>query len=300
MTGTPCGNGLLDLWAEVNLLDMGQRLGRYIGGYRERYFMPDKRNRDVIFSYKPKDGAEKAIYEAISDICISMKADDHLILPECVISNVEVRMSDDEMQKYEQLKKDLVLSLPDGEIDAGSAVALSNKLHQMADGVVYADDGKPVVLHDRKMEALEELIEEARGENVLIVYWFKTDRQRIMDRFGAIPLDNSDAIKDWCVGKISVGLISPMSAAYGLNLQSGGHHMIWYSNCFSLELTSQCNARLFRQGQESTVVIQRLVTKDTIDEDILAALDKKDCTQEALLAAIKARIGGKNDRKGHI
>lgn len=292
LTGTPAPNGLIDLWAQINLLDMGERLGRYIGGYRDRYFMPDKRNRDVIFSYKPKEGAEEAIYEKISDICVSMKAADHLKMPELIVSNVEVEMNEKEQKMYDDLKSDLILPLEGGDIDAQSAVGLSNKLHQMANGAVYDENGGVREIHDRKLEALEDLIEAANGKPVLIAYWFKHDRDRIIERFGAVPIDNSEDITKWNEGKIPVAIIHPASAGHGLNLQEGGCHLIWFGLTWSLELYQQCNARLWRQGQKRTVTIQHLVTKGTIDEDVLLALECKDVTQEALLRAVKARISG--------
>lgn len=292
LTGTPVPNGLIDLWAQINILDMGERLGRYIGGYRDRYFVPDKRNRDVIFSYKPRDGAEEAIYEKISDICVSMKAADHLNMPELIVSNVEVAMSEKEQQMYDSLKADLILPLEGGDIDAQSAVGLSNKLHQMANGAVYDENGGVRKIHDQKLDALEDLIEAANGKPVLIAYWFKHDRDRIIERFGAVPIDKSEDITKWNEGKIPVAIIHPASAGHGLNLQEGGCHLIWFGLTWSLELYQQCNARLWRQGQKKTVTIQHIVTKGTIDEDVLLALECKDVTQDELLRAVKARIIG--------
>ena len=292
LTGTPAPNGLIDLWAQINILDMGERLGRYIGGYRERYFVPDKRNREVVFSYKPKEGAEAAIYEKISDICVSMKAADHLNMPELIVSNVEVEMNEKEQKMYDDLKSDLILPFEGGDIDAQSAVGLSNKLHQMANGAVYDENGGVRVIHDRKMDVLEDLIEAANGKPVLIAYWFKHDRDRIIERFGAVPIDKSEDITKWNEGKIPIAIIHPASAGHGLNLQEGGCHLIWFGLTWSLELYQQCNARLWRQGQKRTVTIQHLVTKGTIDEDVLLALECKDVTQEALLKAVKARISG--------
>lgn len=292
LTGTPAPNGLIDLWAQINLLDMGERLGRYIGGYRERYFLPDKRNRDVVFSYKPKEGAEEVIYEKISDICVSMKAGDHLNMPKLMFSNVEVEMSEKERRLYDQLKADLILPFDGGDIDAASAVGLSNKLHQMANGACYDENGKIRILHDRKLDALEDMVEAANGKPVLIAYWFKHDRDRILERFDAVTIDKSEDITRWNNGEIPVALIHPASAGHGLNLQEGGCHLIWFGLTWSLELYQQCNARLWRQGQKETVTIQHIITAGTIDEDVLKALEEKDCTQEALLKAVRARIGG--------
>lgn len=293
LTGTPTPNGLIDLWAQINLLDCGERLGRFLGGYRDRYFMPDKRNRDVIFSYKPREGAEAAIYDKISDICVSMKATDHLNMPELIVSNVEVEMSEKEQKQYDSLRDDLILPLEGGDIDAQSAVGLSNKLHQMANGAVYDENGKVRWIHDRKMDALEDLIEAANGNPVMIAYWFKHDRERLMERFHAVPIDKSEDITRWNKGKIPVAMIHPASAGHGLNLQEGGCHLIWFGLTWSLELYQQCNARLWRQGQKNTVTVQHIITKGTIDEDVLLALENKDVTQEALLRAVKARISRK-------
>lgn len=290
LTGTPAPNGLIDLWAQMNLLDMGERLGRFIGGFRERYFIPDQRSREVVFSYKPKEGAEDAIYEKISDICISMKAMDYLNMPKLVLSNVEVEMNEKEQQLYDQLKTDLIIPFADGDIDAASAVGLSNKLHQMANGAVYDENGKVRFVHDRKLDAIEDLIEAANGNPVLIVYWFQHDRERLLEKFHATAIDQSEDITKWNKGEIAVGIMHPASAGYGLNLQEGGCHLIWMGLTWSLELYQQCNARLWRQGQTKTVIIQHVITKGTIDEDVLKALEKKDCTQEALLTAVKANL----------
>ena len=293
LTGTP-GN-LMDLWAEIGLLDMGERLGRFITSYREKYFVPDKRNQMVVFSYTPKPGAEEAIYGRISDICVSMKAKDYLQMPDLVVSNVEVIMDEKEQKKYDQLKGDLILPMEGGDIDAASAVGLSNKLLQMANGAVYDENGKVRLIHDRKLDALEDMIEAANGKPILIAYWFKHDRNRIMQRFGAVPIDKTEDIEKWNNGEIPIAIIHPASAGHGLNLQSGGSHLVWFGLTWSLELYQQCCARLYRQGQEHTVTIHHIVTKGTIDENVLAALEKKDCTQEAIMAAVKAKLGGDND-----
>lgn len=295
LTGTPTPNGLIDLWSQINLLDMGERLGRFIGGYRERYFIPDKRNRDVVFSYKLREGAEAAIYNKISDICISMKATDHLQMPECIYNTIEVNMSEKERKQYQQLERDMLLPFEDGDIDAVSAVGLSNKLHQLANGAVYDENGNVKFIHDRKLDALEDIIEAANGKPILIAYLFKHDRDRIVERFHAIAIDKSEDITKWNEGKIPVAIIHPASAGHGLNLQAGGSTLIWFGLTWSLELYQQCNARLWRQGQQSTVVIEHLITKDTIDEEVMAVLAKKENTQEALIQAVKARIGGKAD-----
>ncbi len=290
LTGTP-GN-LEDLWAEMYLLDQGERLGRFKTRYLSEYFVPDKRNREVIFSYKPRDGAEDQIYEKISDICISMKAKDYLKMPEYISAKVEVDMSDKEKGMYEQLKRDLLLPFEDGDIDAASAVGLSNKLHQMANGAVYDENGKVKHIHQKKIEALEDLSEAADGKPVLIAVWYQHDKEAVMKRFNARLIDTSEDIRDWNEGKIPIAILHP-SSGHGLNLQKGGHLLIWYSLVWSLELYQQTIGRIYRQGQEDTVVVQHIITNGTIDEDILAALEKKDTSQEALLAAVRARIGGK-------
>ena len=293
LTGTP-GN-LMDLWAEIGLLDMGERLGRYITRYRETFFVPDKWNQTVIFSYKPKPGAEEAIYDRISDICVSMKAADYLKMPDLVVSNVEVTMSEKEQQQYDQLKGDLILPMEGGDIDAASAVGLSNKLLQMANGACYDENGTVRKIHDRKLDALEDLIEASCEKPILIAYWFQHDRQRLMERFQAVPIDKAEDIDKWNRGEIPVAIIHPASAGHGLNLQAGGCHLVWFGLTWSLELYQQCCGRLYRQGQEHTVTIQHIITKGTIDEKVLAALEKKDDTQEAIMTAVKAELGGETD-----
>ncbi len=294
LTGTP-GNPM-DLWAEIGILDMGQRLGRFIGAYRERFFVPDKRNGEIIYSYKPRAGAEEQIYELISDISISMKAVDFLNMPECIYNQVKVQMSDTEKNLYERMEADMILQFGEGkDIDAVNAAALNNKLQQMANGAVYNESGEVQLIHDRKLDALEDLIEAANGKPLLVAYWFKHDRDRIMARFKVRDIDSAKDIEDWNAGKIPVALIHPASAGHGLNLQEGGCAIVWFSQIWSLELYQQLNARLWRQGQKHTVVIEHLVTEGTVDEDILRAIEKKDNTQEAMINAVKARIGGGKD-----
>lgn len=292
LTGTPQPNGLLDLWPQMYLLDMGQRLGRFVGGYRERFFLPDKRNREVIYSYKPKEGAEEKIYELISDICISMKAADYLDMPELVASRVEVQMNAKEQKLYEGFEQDMVLHLKDGDLDAVNAAALSGKLVQMANGAVYGENRKVHHIHDRKLDALEDIIEAANGKPLLVAYWYKHNLERIRQRFEVRTIDTPRDIADWNAGKIPVALIHPASAGHGLNLQDGGSTIVWFGLTWSLELYQQLNARLWRQGQKHTVVIQHIVAAGTHDEDIMNALEKKDMSQTALIAAVKARIGG--------
>lgn len=296
LTGTPASNGLMDLWAEFRILDMGQRLGRFITKYRTDYFQPDKRNGQIIYSYKPLPYAEDAIYKQISDITISMKATDHLKMPELVSSEYTVRLSDEEKQKYTDLKQELVLSLGAAEITAANAASLSGKLSQMANGAIYDDSGEVIQIHDRKLDALEDIIESANGKPVLVAYWFKHDLTRISERLKKlhIPfsrLDTSDSIRKWNSGEIPVALIHPASAGHGLNLQSGGSTLVWFGLTWSLELYQQTVARLWRQGQTAeTVVVQHIVTKGTIDERIMKALSQKEHTQTALIDAVKADL----------
>lgn len=290
LTGTPSSNGLMDLWAEFRLLDMGERLGRYITYYRQNFFVPDKRNQQMIFSYKPKDGTEKKIYSLISDITISMKSKDFLKMPECLMNEVIVTLSDKEQKLYDSLKQDMVLSLEENEIDAINAAALSNKLLQMSNGAVYNDDKESLHIHDRKLDALEDLIEGANGKPVLVAYWFKHDLEKIKDRFDVREIKSAKDISDWNEGKIPVALIHPASAGHGLNLQAGGSTLIWFGLTWSLELYQQTNARLYRQGQDSTVVIHHILTKGTIDEDVMKALKAKEKIQDALIDSVKARL----------
>ena len=292
LTGTPSSNGLMDLWAEFRLLDLGKRLGRYITHYREEFFVPDKRSAQQVFSYKPRIGAEDEIYRRISDITISMKSVDHLKMPEMVPVSLTVTLTVTQQALYDQMRKEMVAELDDAEIDAANAASLSNKLMQMANGAIYDEDKHVHHIHDRKLDALEDLIEAANGKPVLIAYWFKHDLSRIRQRFPyAREIKTSADIADWNAGKISVAVVHPASAGHGLNLQAGGSTLIWFSLTWSLELYQQTNARLWRQGQQAeTVVVHHIVTKDTIDESILSALKRKDKTQSALIDAVKAQL----------
>ena len=291
LTGTPSSNGLMDLWAEFKLLDMGQRLGRFITQYRINYFIPDKRNGEIIYSYKPLPYAEDAIYRRISDITISMKSTDHLKMPELISTQYEVALSDAERDRYENLKQELILQLPDGEITAANAAALTGKLSQLANGAIYSDTGEIMEFHDRKLDALEDIIEAANEKPLLVAYWFRHDLARIKNRFNVREIKTSRDIADWNAGKIPVAVIHPASAGHGLNLQTGGSTLVWFGLTWSLELYQQTNARLWRQGQQShTVVIQHIITKGTIDERILKALSKKELTQSALIDAVKVDL----------
>ncbi len=293
LTGTPAPNTLIDLWPQIYLLDMGRRLGRFVTHYRERFFVPDKRNQHMVYSYKLREGAEREIYERIGDICISMKATDHLRMPELVSSRVEVHMSNSERKEYDTLRRDMVLKLGSGEIDAVNAAALSGKLLQMASGAVYDSEGRALRIHDRKLDALEDLIEAANGKPLLVAYWYKHDLERIRERFDARVIDTEQDITDWNAGRIPVALIHPASAGHGLNLQAGGNTIVWFSLTWSLELYQQLNARLWRQGQAaSTVIVQHIITAGTHDEDVMLALERKNTGQSALIEAVKARMGG--------
>ena len=297
LTGTPTSNGLMDLWAEIGILDGGERLGRFIGRFRESYFKPGSMNPStgVVFSYVPRPGAEERIYERISDMTISMKALDYLHLPDCIYVNHEVEMSPSENRFYDQFKRDLIIPTEDGDIDAANAASLSNKLLQMSNGAVYDENKEARFIHSHKLEMLEDLIEAANGQPVLIAYWFKHDRSRIMEHLTKVGYEirdirSSEDIELWNNGSIPVALIHPASAGHGLNIQSGGHILIWFGLTWSLELYQQTNARLWRQGQQETVTIHHIVTKNTVDEDVLAALAYKDVTQEKLIAAVKAQL----------
>ena len=296
LTGTPSSNGLMDLFAEYKILDMGERLGRFISQYRLDYFVPDQMNGPVVYSYRLRPGADRRIYNRISDITISMKGTDHLKMPELVNSEYMVYMDEDECRKYAQMKHDLVVSLPGGEVTAANAASLSGKLTQMANGAVYSDTGGIEKIHDRKLDALEDMIEAANGKSLLVAYWYKHDLIRISRRLDARgvrygKLDTDKSICDWNAGRLEVGLIHPASAGHGLNLQSGGSTLVWFGMIWSLELYQQTVARPWRQGQESgTVVVQHILTAGTVDERIMKALSAKDATQTRLIDAVKAEV----------
>lgn len=299
IVGTPSSNGLMDLFAEFKVIDSGERLGRFIGEYRSRYFDEGRRNGNIVYEYIPMDYAECQIYDKIDDITISMKAMDYLDMPELISTKKVVHLTDKETDNYKRFKKDYVLSdLEDGEVTAANAASLSNKLVQMANGAVYSDDHQVVSLHDQKLDTLEDIIEAANGEPVLVAYWFKHDLQRIEERLAKLKvqgtvLKTEQDIREWNKGNIRVGLLHPASAGHGLNLQKGGHHLVWFGLTWSLELYQQTNARLWRQGQQAeTVVIQHIVTEGTIDEEILKALENKDAQQSRLIEAVKAQVGG--------
>lgn len=296
LTGTPSSNGLMDLWAEFRLLDMGQRLGRFIGQYRNTFFKPDRMNGPIVYSYKPLPGAEEEIFRRIGDITISMKACGHLKMPELISTTYEVEMSPDEVKQYDVMKQELVLALPEGEVTAANAAVLTGKLLQMSNGAIYTDEGNTMQIHDRKLDALEDIIEGMNGKPLLVGYWFRHDYERIVRRLTEIGvpferLDSEASIKRWNAGQIQVGLAHPASTGHGLNLQDGGNTICWFSPTWSLELYQQMNARLYRQGQKAnTVVIIHIVTKGTIDSRVLKALKEKNRIQEALISAVKAEV----------
>ena len=296
LTGTPASQGLMDLFAEFKVLDMGQRLGRFIGSFRLNYFRPDKVNGNIVYSYKLLPGAEERIYEKIQDITISMKAVDFLDMPELINTEYPVYLEEKEQKEYESLKKDLILSIPEHEVTAANAASLVNKLSQMANGAVYTDEGEIVTFHDKKLDALEDIIESANGKPLLVAYWFKHDYTRIVDRLERIgvkhmKIDSDESITKWNNKEIPVALIHPVSAGHGLNLQKGGNTMVWFGITWSLELYQQCVCRLYRQGQtEGTVTIIHLITQRTVDEKIMKALSQKDTTQSALIEAVKAEV----------
>ncbi len=298
LTGTPAGNGLMDLWAEFKCLDYGSRLGRFITRYREDYFIPDKRNGMVVFSYKPQAGAEARIYSKISDITISMKAIDHLKMPDLIEVERQVELDTGEYSLYKELVDEMVLELKDKEITSANAAVLTGKLLQIANGAIYSDSGEIVEIHNRKLDELEDIIEAANGKPLLVAYWFKHDLERIqkrLDKLGVIykTLDKPDNIRQWNNKELPVGLIHPASAGHGLNLQSGGNTIVWFGLTWSLELYQQTVARLYRQGQKSgSVVVMHIVAKNTMDELVLRALKDKDMTQTRLIDAVKAEIKG--------
>lgn len=291
LTGTPSSNGLMDLWSEFRVLDMGKRLGRFITHYRGQFFEPDRRNGMQVFSYKPRAGAEREIYRRIGDITISMRSADYLKMPECVMNTVPVKLDSTEYEVYEEMESKMVTELDGVEIDAVNAAALTGKLCQLANGAIYTPDGNTVFFHERKLDALEDLIEGANGKPVLVAYWYKHDLARIQERFKVRELKSSKDITDWNAGKIPVAVIHPASAGHGLNLQAGGSTLIWFGLTWSLELYQQTNARLWRQGQQAeTVVIHHIITRGTVDEDVMQSLSEKDRSQAALMRAVRARV----------
>lgn len=295
LTGTPAPNNLIDLWPQIYLLDQGKRLGRTLTSYRETYFTPGRSKGYVVFDYRIKPGAEEEIYKRIGDICISMKAKDYLNLPDVVYNEVQIEIPEPDKALYRELKKDLIIELDDSDVIASNAAVLSNKLLQMANGAIYDEDKNIVNIHDEKLNKLLDIVEAANGNPVLVFYTFKHDLHRILtflqaEKINAEPIEGSESIKKWNEGKIQVMLCHPASAGHGLNLQYGGHITVWFGLTWSLELYQQANARLYRQGQTETVTIHHIIAKDTIDEDVMAALKSKEVNQDRLIEAVKARV----------
>ena len=295
LTGTPAPNSLIDLWPQNYLLHGGQRLGKTITGYKERYFKPGRRNGYVVYNWELKEGSEETIQNKISDICISMSAKDYLDLPERIDNRVEITLPVKVMDTYRQLEKDLVLEIGEEDITAANAAVLTNKLLQLANGAIYSEDKEVVRIHDEKLDRLEEIIDTANGKPVLVFYNFKHDYDRISkmltkNKIKHQTLNTSDDIKKWNNGEIQVALLHPASAGHGLNLQYGGNIIVWFGLTWSLELYQQANARLHRQGQKETVIIHHLIAKGTVDEDVMNALANKEVNQNMLLEAVKARI----------
>ncbi len=303
LTGTPSANGLMDLFAQFRILDMGKRLGRFIGQYRNAFFLPNRRNGNIIYDYRPRPGAEEEIYRRIRDITISMKACGKIKMPELISTSYEVYMNPDEWEVYDEMKEEFALSLPGGAVTAANAAVLTGKLLQLSGGAIYDDAGKVRRIHDRKLDALEDIIEGMNGRPLLVGYWFRHDLDRIMERLDQIGveyerLDSEASMRRWNEGKIRVGLAHPASTGHGLNLQEGGNTICWFSPIWSLELYMQMNARLFRQGQRAdTVVILHIVTRGTMDEDVLAALERKEKMQDALIEAVKAHLPGRHPER---
>lgn len=296
LTGTPAPNGYIDLWAQIYLLDQGERLGKFITHYRENYFVPDKRDSQRIFTYKPKEDSIKLIKNKISDICISLSAKDYLQMPKLIKDNRFIKLDNKAQKGYEEFERNMILQLDEEEIDVTSAAALTNKLLQYCNGAVYKEDGRNYLeVHNCKIEALLELIEEAQGQPLLIFYNFKSDLERIQRALKSLKLrigilKDSQDIAKWNNKELDILLAHPASAAYGLNLQDGGNHIVWFGLNWSLELYQQANARLYRQGQTQTVFIHNLVIDGCRDLDVIEALESKRDGQEALLNSLKARI----------
>ena len=293
LTGTPAPNGLMDLWAQMYLIDMGERLERTVTQYRNRYFFPGKTNGRIVYSYELKQGAEETIKKKISDICVSMKAEDYLQMPELTTNDIPVRLDPEEMGLYRQMEKSHLLELGNKDISALNAAAVGNKLLQIANGGAYTDDGSVTEIHGRKLDALEEILDTSAGQPILVFYTFRHDYARLVERFRdrrPQTLHGQEDIKAWNDGKISLLLAQPASMGHGLNLQAGGHIIVWFGLTWSCEIYQQATARLYRQGQRHGVIVHRLIAKGTIDEQVAKALERKDRTQEALMGALKARL----------
>lgn len=293
LTGTPAPNSLMDLWPQIYLLDQGERLGKNITTYRSRYFEPDKRSAAVIFSYKPRPGAEKAIYNAIGDVAVSLKATDHIKMPERIDNFIQLKMTKNIRAIYDEMERNYLVSIDEEQITAASAAVVSNKLLQMANGAVYDENRRVIHIHDMKLEALEEIIEENEGKPIMVLYNYQHDYERLMRRFEKMKpreLDTAKDKSDWDEGKIPLLLAHPASMGHGLNLQAGGHIIVWFGLTYSLENYLQANARLYRQGQKDTVIINHLVVEDTEDANAMTRLTSKRMNQDELIEAVKAKI----------
>ena len=292
LTGTPRPNGLEDLWPEVYLLDGGARLGRTLGAFRAQYLVPEKMNGHIVYSYRPREGAEAEVYDRLGDVCMSIRKEDVLSLPGQIYEDIELAAPPSLLKQYKQFERDKVLECldADGEIVAGSAAALTNKLLQFANGAIYDMDGKAHVIHDIKLDALEELLEEAGGDNVLVLYAYKHDRDRIKQRITCRDLDKPEDIDAWNRGEIPVALAHPASIGHGLNLQDGGHIIVWYGLTWSLELYQQANERLNRPGQKNVCRVYHLILKGTHDIRVLQSLKNKDEGQAAAIEALRLEV----------
>ena len=295
LTGTPAPNGLLDLWAQVYLLDEGQRLGKKVTHFRERYFEPDQRDRERVFSYAPKPGAEEVIQQLIGDICVSMKSEDYLELPDCIPVTVPVILDPKAQAAYNKLEREALLEVDEKTIDAGTAAVLTGKLLQLCNGAVYDENRNVLEIHRCKLEAFMELVEGLNGQPALVFYSFQHDLARMKKVLATTglrvrQLQGPQDEADWNNRQIDILLAHPASCAYGLNLQEGGNHVIWFGLNWSLELYQQANKRLHRQGQTEKVILHHLVVEGGVDEDVLRALGDKSATQESLMQALKARI----------
>lgn len=300
LTGTPAPNGLMDLWSQLYLMDRGERLGRTLTEYRERYFRPGQQSGHIVYSYDARPGAEQEIFRRIGDICVSMKSEDYLTLPPLIQNVVRVRLPEAAAKRYREMERELVLSIGEADITAVSAAALSNKLLQMANGAVYDTEGKVVKLHDAKAEALDEIISCNEGKSVMVIYSYRHDLDVLRQRYPkARELKTADDIRAWNAGQIPLLLVHPQSAGHGLNLQHGGHIVVWYGLTWSLEAYQQTNKRLHRPGQTEPVVLHHLVARDTVDEDVMRALEGKAAGQESMLEAVKARIERYKAQRGN-
>lgn len=287
LTGTPSPNSLLDIWSQMYLIDQGERLGRTMTAYRDRYFTPGRRNGHIVYRYDVLPGSEERIYAAISDVAVSMKSADYLDMPERIDNFVPVKLNQLTLEGYRRFERDLLLT---EEVTAANAAVLSNKLLQYANGAIYDDHGAVLTLHDEKLDVLADLIESAQGKPMLLFYAYQHDAQRIQERFDVVELKTTKHIDDFNAGRIPVLMAHPAAAGHGLNLQAGGSMIVWFGLTWSLELYQQANARLHRQGQMYTVIVHHLVAEGTVDEDVIQALSSKAVNQDALLEAIKARV----------